>query len=104
MDEQEALAILSAMIAIPGALKIITNEVRPELRQDPEDPSSPVREDVEAADPNILKKVSTFVLHNGVALEGPNHKGQVAVHSAEGDWTMGQPSAVLARLTEWNKA
>ncbi len=103
MTEEQALAQLHALLAVPGALKIITNEVQPDLRQDPTDPASPIRDDAVTADPNALKKIPTFVLHDAIMLEGPNHRGQVAVHSAEGDWTQGQPSAVLRRLTEHSR-
>ena len=110
MDEQElALAELEALVKVPGALKIITSEIRPELRQDPDDPRSPVREDVAPeggeegfvrAD-ELLRSPATFVLHDVTRLEASAHLGMVRAHSAEGDWTEGRPTALLKRLREW---
>ncbi|RJQ04810.1 MAG: hypothetical protein C4551_10040 [Bacillota bacterium] len=101
MDEQLAVAQLEALVKVPGSLKVITNEVRPDLRKDPADPRSPIRDDVLEADPAALKKVGTFVLHDVVRLEGPTHRGTYVASTAEGDWCEGYPADLLKRLQEW---
>lgn len=99
-DDELALAELVALVQVPGALRIITNEVRPDLRQDPDDPNSKLPED---ADPDLLLRPDTFVQHHVTRLEVRAHLGAVRAHSAEGDWTEGRPAAVLRRLREWRR-
>lgn len=98
MNEGLALAQLHALVAVPGALKIITNEIRPELRADPADPASGLPPGV---DDGVLKRPETFVLHDVTRVGEVDHHGCVRAWSAAGDWTYGEPSAVLARLQEW---
>jgi hypothetical protein len=93
--EDTTVAELKALIQIPGALKIITNEVQPELRQDRQDPRSAPADDVDLRDPQA------FVCHNVVELEGPDDRGRYRARSAEGDWTVGYPEQLLSRLRQW---
>lgn len=85
MDQALAWQQLQALASIPGALKIITNE-----------PNTAVTD----AAPNEPR---FFVQHDVVEIVGPNTRGQVRAWSANGDYTEGQPSAVLARLQEWQR-
>lgn len=97
-----AVAQLNALVVIPGALRIITSEIKPELRQDPDDIRSRVREDAEAEDPDILKRVHTYVLHNVVRIEEPEDDRLIySAWSDEGDSCAGRPEALLTRLQEW---
>lgn len=101
MDERLALAQLEALVAVPGALKIITGQIRPELRLSETDPRSPIRPELAAADPDILTRRRVYIWHDAARLERDAERGRVRVYSAEGDFTEGRPAAVLARLTEW---
>lgn len=120
MNPELAVAQLKALLKVPGALRIITNEVRPELRRDPGDANSPLdpaKLDAVPGEPEdakdaarealrvgtYLRRPSTFVIHDVVRLEGPNDKGQYTAWTAEGDACMGQPEALLARLQEANR-
>lgn len=93
-DNERAIASLEALAKIPGALRVITNEVRPELREDRKEARSAAKEDVD------LRDHATFVIHDVVAIEGPNEKGCYTATTAEGDWCMGYPVDLLNRLTE----
>lgn len=98
MDEQEqARQELEALVKVPGALRVITNEVVPELRQDMKDATSPIREGKEA----LLLQPDTFVIHHVTRLEAVEHRGTLRAHTDEGDWTEGRPAALLKRLREW---
>jgi hypothetical protein len=101
VNEQLAAATLTALAQVPGALKVITNEVLPSLRKDEADPRSPIRADVLAVYPDALRRVSTFVLHDVVEITGPDERGRYRARTAEGDWTEGHPAALLRRLQEW---
>lgn len=96
MDEQ-AMAEMTMLMQVPGALRIITNEVRPDLRQDPGDPHSPIR----GGEEGLLLRPDTFVIHEVTRIEAIPHRGCVRAYSAEGDWTEGRPESVLRRLREW---
>jgi len=129
MSEHDlALEELKALVAVPGSLRIITNEIVDDLkdvgrlrrngvlferdvepvewvvRNHPDREVRrewcrlPLRPDL---DQNLLKKPSTFVIHPVVAIEGPDAKGRVTARSAEGDATYGYPANVLKRLQEW---
>lgn len=97
-EEQQVRQELAALVKVPGALKIITSEVQPHLRVDPKDAKSLLNE--KKHDPDILKAVSTFVLHDVVRLEEIEHRGVIRAWSAEGDWTEGKPGPLLKRLRE----
>ena len=98
MNDDLAFDQLKALAAVPGALKVITSEVQPALREDKKDARSAAKPDVD------LRQVSTFVLHDVTHLDGPNERGLVTAHTAEGDYLQGHPAAVLARLTEHQRA
>lgn len=104
MDREMALAQLEALLAVPGALKVITNEVRPELRADRTDARSPLREAV-VDGVALASRPDTFVLHDVTRLEAApgaaGENGQYVAYTDEGDYCQGQPAALLARLTEW---
>lgn len=105
MDRDQAIAQLEALLTVPGALKVITNEVQPALRADKTDPRSPFREDVLADAPNAAKSAASFVCHDVVRLEeargAAGENGQYVAYTAEGDYCQGQPEALLVRLQEW---
>ena len=101
MNRELAIIQLSALTKIPGALRIITNEIRPELRYDTENPNSPIRSDILSNSPDILKSPAAFVVHNVVQMRGPDHHGLYRAHSGEGDYCEGRPEALLRRLQEW---
>lgn len=82
--DEIALVQLQALVGLPGALRIITNEVADESR----DERDPLR----------------FVAHDVVSIEGPTPAGTYVVRSAEGDWCEGKPAALLKRLREYNDA
>ena len=95
MDRKQAIWTLQELVKKSGALRIITAECVSKACTG--SPTSPAGHDVglfKLADPRH------FVIHDVVSLDSPNHRGQVKAHSAEGDWTLGQPEAVLARLLE----
>jgi hypothetical protein len=94
-QDKQALTELEALVKVKGALRIITSEVRPELREDRKDPRSPFKGS-EAA----LLDPATFVLHDVERIEVSAHRGVVRAYSTEGDWTEGRPAAVLKRLRE----
>lgn len=97
-DDSTALLELRALLEVPDALRLITNEhacgagVHPDIP--PFDAEVCARYEFPLTDPRH------FVIHSVVAIEGPNHKGQITASTAEGDYCTGQPSAVLARLQE----
>lgn len=105
VDEPMALRILKHLVEKqPGALKIIT--------ADPSDKGKAWREHMELgrptlaamlADPsytNPLADPALWVVHDVVRIEGPTRDGHYRAISAEGDFCMGAPLALLRRLTE----
>lgn len=84
MPEDTTLAELKALVAVPGALKIITSEIDKKAGKNPD-----------------LTRPSSFVLHDVVSLEGPDPRGRYVAYSKEGDWTSGYPGALLSRLRQW---
>lgn len=94
-----ALAELEALLKIPGRLRIITNEIQPKMRMAAKDRRSAL---AEGADPELLKKPSTFVHHNVTRIEPhPTQEGVYLAYSDEGDYTMGYPEALVKRLSDW---
>lgn len=94
-ENRAALTELRKLLKEHGALQIITNEVEPRLRVHSRDPRSEAKDGVDLTDPR------TFVCHAVVELEGPDDQGCYRAVSAEGDWTLGYPSSLLARLQQW---
>lgn len=101
VDQELARAQLKALARVPGALKVITSEIRPELRHDRTDPRSPLHP---KHDESLLLSPATMVCHDVTKLEGPDDRGRMVAHTAEGDWTSGLPAALLRRLQEWRAA
>lgn len=97
MDQDLALAQLRALAKVRGALRIVTAEIRPDLRVSAKDRAAGLKKGL---DDDLLKRVDTFVLHDVVGLDGPDERGRLRARSAEGDWTLGYPADLLARLTE----
>ena len=95
MDSEQAIAQLKALIEVPGALKIITNEPRPIEAQ-----KALWGGEESAFVPFPLSDPRAFVCHDVTRLEGRNEKGYVAAHTAEGDVCIGSPEALLPRLLE----
>lgn len=95
MDRKQAIWTLKELVKTPGALRIITAECV--SKKCTEGPTSPTGHDTDLFKP---KDPRHFIIHNVVSLDGPNQRGQFKAHSAEGDWTQGQPEALLARLLE----
>lgn len=86
---------MEALVKIPGALKIITNEVRPELRVERGNPRAPAKDGVDLRDPR------SFVVHDVVRIEPyPPKPGAWAAISEQGDITIGYPMDLLNRLRE----
>src|SRR5678815_2532969 len=97
----------------PGTLKIITSEVAPHMRLDRKDANSPVNpdkvqaiiddaDDPRTTDADVRASPSTFGCQDVVRLEAdPAKAGAYRAYSAEGDWTLGYPSALLNRLRQW---
>lgn len=104
-DESQFITLMqTSLTATPGFLKVITDEVRSDLRVDVADARSVVRDDVLAADANIMRKPDTFVLHDVVAIEPhPVKAGLYRASTAEGDFVDGSPKALWDRLTEHQK-
>lgn len=104
MDRDLAIAQLEALTKIPGGLKVITNEVRPDLRADATDPNSPLREAV-VDGVDLARRPDSYVLHDVTRIElaggAPGEGGQYVAYTAEGDYCQGQPEALLVRLQEW---
>ena len=94
-DEDTTVAELNALMQIPGALRIITNEVKPELRQDRDDPRSLPSDGTDLRDPNV------FVQQHVTEVEGPDDKGRYLARSEDGAWVTGYPDALLSRLRQW---
>lgn len=84
MDNDLAIQQLQALLTVPGALKIITSEQ--------------AGNDLPLTDPRA------FVCHDVTHFEGPDDKGRVKAHTAEGDWCLGYPADLLPRLQEAGRA
>lgn len=98
-DREQAITELEALVQVPGALRIITNGHACGGGLHPTIP--PFDAAVCAAFAYPLTDPRHFVIHAVVRLEGPDAKGQYTAHSAERDYTLGQPDALLTRLREW---
>jgi hypothetical protein len=88
--EQVQVDSLHALSKIKGALQVITNECAHK---------GPCEKfDLPRTHPRH------FVIHDVTRLEGPNDRGQYIAHTKQGDYCMGQPDALLRRLTEAGRA
>lgn len=101
MDEKLALAQLRGLVAIPGALKVITAEHRCGIPSEHVGPVGAVEEAQCFAYPQPVSSPRHYVIHDVVRLEGPNEQGRCRALTAEGDWCAGRPAALLKRLQEW---
>lgn len=101
LDRELALAQLRALVQVPGALKIITNEHACGGGTHPDSPGFDTR--VCAAYQHDLYSPRHFVLRDVVALDGPDAQGRYYARSAGGDWTRGYPEALVRRLQEWQQ-
>jgi hypothetical protein len=83
---------------LPGTLKIVTAEVKPEYRQNAKDPRSPAKDGTDLTDANV------FVQHNVTRLEEhPTKDGAFLAYTDEGDWMMGYPDHLVSRLQRWRR-
>lgn len=103
MDEKQALAQLVALSKVEGALKIIRWQLRDGNHDG--DPRVP-------ADGVDVKRVDVWEWADVVEISKPDERGRVTAYSApyqapDGrttrDYTQGHPSAVLAKLQEWQR-
>ena len=100
MDKKQAILQLEALVIVPGALRIITNEhacgggVHPDGAHGKFD-----QKKCEGFEHN-KKDVRHFVIHDVVRVEGPNHRSEYRAFTEDGDHCTGQPEALLARLLE----
>lgn len=84
VENDIAAAQLDALIAVPGALRVITSEEAKDANKYP--PTDPRH----------------YVIHDVVRIEDhPTHKGAIRAYTAEGDFCEGYPRDVLKRLQQW---
>lgn len=100
MDRDVAIAQLEALVKVPGALKIITNVHRCQKAMHPRLKGFSAKK-CDAFKPDV-RHPGHFVVHDVIRIEGPNAQGQYTAFSAEGDYCIGQPEALLKRLQEAN--
>lgn len=94
----------TTLTATPGFLKVITNEIRSDLRVDSADARSAIRQDALDGDANLLRRPDTYVIHDVVALEPhPVMENMFRAITAEGDFVDGSPKALYDRLTEYQR-
>jgi len=102
-DKDTSVEELQALLKIPGALRFITaaHACGPE-GQDGASYEPKTEEELAACEAFEFPQTDWrhFVIHDIVSLEGPNDKGTMVAHTAEGDWCMGLPNALLRRLRE----
>lgn len=114
MTNDLALQQLQALVAIPGALKIITNAHRCQDAIHPDFPGfdaatcAAYGEEIgsrERFGANPLADPRHFVCHDVVRLEGPDDKGRYKAFSAnDEDWCLAYPAELLERLQEATRA
>ncbi len=92
MNDELAIAQLKALLKVPGALRVITAER-----------SKVAEKELQARGGNPLADPRAYVVHDVVRVEEVKD-GQLAglwvASTNEGDMTMGEPAALLARLLE----
>lgn len=98
VERDLAIQQLQALAGVPGALRIITNE-----HCCPGGPLPRTPEEQAACNAHVLPATHPehFVLHDVIGVEGPDAAGRYRAVSAEGDWCVGAPEDLLARLQEW---
>lgn len=107
MDRDLAITQLRVLAAVPGALKIITNMLKPAFRADPDNWDSGPRVGVTAED---MTNPEVYLCHDVVGITGPDHRGRFMAVSAAyetprgtvaPDRTIAQPEVLLDRLQHW---
>lgn len=102
-DKDTSIEELRALVKIPGALRFITaaHACGPD-GQDGASYTPKTEAELEACEAFEFPQTDWrhFVIHDIVSLEGPNHRGVMIGHTAEGDWCQGRPYALLRRLRE----
>ena len=79
--------ILDALVAVPGALKLVIPTRRPGKEEaDPKDPASYVWEDVTGIEDHP---------------DAENKPGKLRAVTAEGSWCDGTAEALLRKLQDW---
>jgi hypothetical protein len=111
---ERATKRLGELLKTPGNLRVITSEhacqgTRWDAETDARGAAAhPSRPEFDAARCDAYEYPLTdarhFVCHDVVALEGPDAKGRYRSVTAEGDYTIGYPEALLVRLTQANAA
>lgn len=94
MAESTAVDQLNALVQIPGALKVITNE------HDHANGLHPTPEDCAAVE-TTLDQPAHFVCHDVITVEDTGG-GLYRALTDEGDWTVGYPDDLLKRLQQAN--
>ena len=104
MDNAQALKQLKALLKVGGALQIITAEHA--CGANARGPADAKEEKVCDAYTYPTTHPKHFVIHEAMKLQEklPSTPNQIRLYSKEGDWTQGQPSAVLSRLLEAGQA
>ena len=104
MSEDIAVQELLSLAQIPGALRIITSVHRcggEEKVGTGFIPGTPEELAACAAFEHGLGDPRHFVVHDVVAIDGPDDRGRYTARSAEDeDWCMGYADALVARLRE----
>lgn len=89
MNDETALEVLTVLKDKPGTLRLVTNE------------RSTVKEkDARPQFTNPLADPRLWVVHDVVAIDGPDAQGFYTARTEEGDLMVGRPAALLRRLTE----
>jgi hypothetical protein len=112
INNDKAVEALTALVQVPGALRIITSEHacggshdtgkfkgdRPVV----DNPTTPEEKEACDAFEFNMKHPNHFVIKDVVRLVGPNDRGTLRAYTADDvDYCEGRPPAVLKRLQEW---
>lgn len=98
LKQEQAEELLNTLLQRKGVLRVITSEVKPEYRENPDDPRSTAKDGVDLRDPDSM------VLHDVVSIAPhPAREHHLVAETAEGDTveTYDGPLALLIRLLEW---
>lgn len=101
LTNTQATELLKTLLERKGILRVVTSEVKPDLRIDSKNARSgpDPKKNVDLRDP------ATWVLHDVVSVEPhPVRKTHLVASTAEGDTVESYdgPQAMLVRLIEWN--